>query len=204
VLLDLGTPGSVGSISSRSEADSRGIACDPSQPLPARSVILAKPNVVSGEEGGQHCTRQRKRSCNSTTDSSRCARFNPARPLLGWLVQSLSIRRSAAATRSRARSKSATVYCRGSSRLRFLRGPFAAFLAGITATSSFPVAIVPLCGYSAASAAMPCVSFGFRTQASSQLSTLKDFTNLPTPSVCAQSMPSSIISSSLKCFFSSS
>jgi hypothetical protein len=33
------------------------------------------------------------------------------------------------------------------------------------------------------------VSFGFNTQASSQLSTLKDFTNLPTPSVCEQSMP---------------
>ena len=59
-------------------------------------------------------------------------------------------------------------------------------------------------GYSAASTARPCVSFGFNTQASSQLNTLKDFTNLPTPSVCAQSMPSSIISSSLKCFFSSS
>jgi hypothetical protein len=35
-------------------------------------------------------------------------------------------RRCAAATRSRARSKSATVYCRDSGRVRFLRGPFAA------------------------------------------------------------------------------
>jgi hypothetical protein len=41
--------------------------------------------------------------------SSNCARSNPARPLFGLLVWSLSIRRSAAATRSRARSKSATV-----------------------------------------------------------------------------------------------
>jgi len=60
------------------------------------------------------------------TDSSRCALFNPARPLL--LMGSLSIRRSAAATRSRARSKSATVYCGGSGRVRFLRGRFAALL----------------------------------------------------------------------------
>ena len=56
------------------------------------------------------------------------ARFNPARPLLELLMGSLSIRRSAAATRSRARSKSATVYCRGSGRVRFLRGRFAALL----------------------------------------------------------------------------
>ena len=45
---------------------------------------------------------------------------NPARPLSGLLLRSLSIRRSAAATRSRARSRSATVYCRGSGRVRFL------------------------------------------------------------------------------------
>ena len=51
---------------------------------------------------------------NSMTDSSSCARSNPARPLLGLLLRSLSIRRSAAATRSRARSRSAMVYCRGS------------------------------------------------------------------------------------------
>src|SRR5262249_25546194 len=41
--------------------------------------------------------------------SSSCARSNPARSLSGLLVWSLSIRRSAASTRSRARSKSATV-----------------------------------------------------------------------------------------------
>src|SRR5215472_9404267 len=87
-------------------------------------------------------------------------------------------------------------------RARFFRVPSAALLAGMIALGCFPVAIVPLCGYSAASAARPCVSFGFNAQASPQLRTLKDFTNLPTPSVCAQSMPSSIISSSLKCFFS--
>ena len=51
------------------------------------------------------------------TDSSSCARFNPARPLLELHMGSLSIWRSAAATRSRARSKSATVYCRGSGRV---------------------------------------------------------------------------------------
>jgi TetR/AcrR family transcriptional repressor of nem operon len=43
-------------------------------------------------------------SGDSMTDSSSCARSNLARPLLGLLVRSLSIRRSAAATRSRARS----------------------------------------------------------------------------------------------------
>ena len=66
-------------------------------------------------------------SCNSTTDSSSCARSNPARPLFGVLLRSLS--NSALRRRypvSRARSKSATVYCRGSGRVRFLRGPFAA------------------------------------------------------------------------------
>jgi len=48
---------------------------------------------------------------------------------------SLSIRRFAAATRSRVRFKS--VYCRGSGRVRFLRGRFAALLPWM---SCFPVA----------------------------------------------------------------
>src|SRR4029077_19518164 len=81
--------------------------------------------------------RPRERSCDLMTDSSSCALFNPARPLLELLMGSLSIRRFAAATRSRARSKSATVYCRGSGRVRFLRGRFAALLPGM---SCFPVA----------------------------------------------------------------
>src|SRR4029078_1137253 len=54
--------------------------------------------------------------------------------------------------------------------------------------------------YSAASWAGPRVSFGLSSQASSQLNTFSDFTTLPTPSVCAQSKPSSMISSSLKWF----
>ena len=91
-----------------------------------------------------HSRRPRKRSCDSMTDSSSCARCNPARPLSGLLLGSLSIRRSAAATRSRARSRSATVYCRGSVRVRFLRGPFAALLARMATLSCFPVAIVTL------------------------------------------------------------
>jgi len=54
--------------------------------------------------------------------------------------------------------------------------------------------------YSAATRAVtPCVSLGLSSQASSQLSTLSDFTNLPTPSTSAQNRPSSMISSSLKC-----
>src|SRR5262249_51732068 len=57
--------------------------------------------------------------------------------------------------------------------------------------------------YCAASCAGPRVSFGLSAHASSQLNTFNDFTNLPTPSVCAQSKPSSMISSSLKCFESS-
>jgi hypothetical protein len=56
-------------------------------------------------------------------------------------VRSLSIRRSAAATRSRARSKSAMVYCRGFGRVRFLRGPFAVLLARMAALSCFPVPV---------------------------------------------------------------
>jgi len=67
-----------------------------------------------------------------------------AGPRLGLFVRSLSIRRSAAATRSRARSKSAMVYCRGFGRVRFLRGPFAALLARMAALSCFQVAIGPL------------------------------------------------------------
>ena len=39
--------------------------------------------------------RPRKRSCDSMTDSSSCARSSPARPRLGLFVRSLS-RRSAA------------------------------------------------------------------------------------------------------------
>ncbi len=52
-------------------------------------------------------------SLNSMTCSLSCARSKPACPLLGLFVRSLSIRRSAASTRSRARFRSATVYCRG-------------------------------------------------------------------------------------------
>jgi hypothetical protein len=88
-----------------------------------------------------HRWRQRKRSCDSMTDNSSWARFKPARPLSGLWLRSLSIRRSAAATRSRARSKSATVYWRGSGRARFFLGLFACFLARITALTWFPVAI---------------------------------------------------------------
>jgi hypothetical protein len=70
-----------------------------------------------------------KRNYDSITCSSNCARFNPARALLGLPVWSWSIRRSAAAIRSRARSRSATEYWRGSARVRFPRGPLDALLA---------------------------------------------------------------------------
>ena len=99
---------------------------------------------VGRARSSRHSRRPRKRSCDSMTDSSGCARSNPARPLLGLLLWSLSILRSAAATRSRARSKSATVYCRGSGRVRFLRGPFAAHLTRMAALSCLPIAIMPL------------------------------------------------------------
>ena len=66
----------------------------------------------------------------------------PRVPRWDRLLRSLSIRRSAAATRPRARSRSATVYCRGSGRVRSLRGPFADLLARMAALSCFPVAIV--------------------------------------------------------------
>ena len=85
-----------------------------------------------------------KRSCDSMMCSSSCARSNPARPLLGLLVWSLSIRRSAAATRFRARSRSATVYCRGPGRVRFPRDPFDALLARMAAVSFFAAAVWPL------------------------------------------------------------
>jgi hypothetical protein len=58
--------------------------------------------VSSPSSSSSSRVRPRKRSCDSMTDSWSCARSNPARPLLGLLLRSLSIRRSAAATRSRA------------------------------------------------------------------------------------------------------
>ena len=76
-----------------------------------------------------HSRRPRERSCQLDDGSSSCARFNPASPLVELLMGSLSIRRFAAATRSRGRTKSVTVHCRGSGRVRFLRGRFAALLA---------------------------------------------------------------------------
>ncbi len=57
--------------------------------------------------------------------------LQPRASLLGLLLRSLTIRRSAAATRFRARTG-------------FLRGPFATLLARMAALSCFPVAIVPL------------------------------------------------------------
>jgi hypothetical protein len=53
--------------------------------------------------------------------------------------------------------------------------------------------------YSAATCTGLILSLGLSSQASSQLSTLRDLTNLPTPSTSAQKRPSSMISSSLKC-----
>jgi hypothetical protein len=84
-----------------------------------------------------HSRRPRKRSCDSMMCSSNCARSNPARPLLGLLVWSFSIRRSAASTRSRARSNSATVYCRDCGGVRFPRGPFDALFAGMADLGCF-------------------------------------------------------------------
>jgi hypothetical protein len=62
-----------------------------------------------------------RRSCDSIACSSSRARFSPASPLFGLFVRSLSTRRSAASTRSCARSRSARVYWRGSGRMRFFR-----------------------------------------------------------------------------------
>ena len=84
-----------------------------------------------------HSRRPRKRSYDSMMCSSCCARSNPARALLGLRVWSLSIRRFAASTRSRARSKSATVYCRGCGGVRFPRGPFDALFAGMADLGCF-------------------------------------------------------------------
>ena len=91
-----------------------------------------------------HSRSLRDRNCDSMMCSANCARSNPARPQLGLFVRSFSIRRSAAATRSRARSRSAMVYRRGSDGVRFRRGPGDALLAGIGAFSCFAVAIWPL------------------------------------------------------------
>ena len=61
----------------------------------------------------------------------------PRVPRWDRLLRSLSIRRSAAATRPRARSRSATVYCRGSGWVGFLRGPCAVLLSRMVALSCF-------------------------------------------------------------------
>ena len=110
--------------------------------------IVARPAIDLCEEwvtgscrsGSVHSRRPRNRSCDSMMWSASCARFKPGRPLLEWPVYSLAIRRSAARTRSRARSKSVMLYCRGSGRVRFPRGPFAGLLARTTALSCFAVA----------------------------------------------------------------
>jgi hypothetical protein len=96
---------------------------------------LPKPPLlgISNQDQIYRPRRPRKRSCDSMTDNSGCALFKPARPLSGLWLRSLSIRLSAAATRSRARSKSAIVYRRGSGRARIFLGPFSSFLASITA-----------------------------------------------------------------------
>ena len=70
----------------------------------------------------RYSSRPRTRSCDSTSDNSSCARSSPALPLLGLFERSLSTRRSAASTRSRARSKSTKVYWRGLGGVRFFRG----------------------------------------------------------------------------------
>src|SRR5262249_4513044 len=95
----------------------------PSEQKPERSIDFRTTRLRF------HSRRARKRSCGSMSSSSICARSNPARALVGLLVWSLAIRRSAASTRSFARSKSTTVYCRGSGRVRFPRRRFDAFLA---------------------------------------------------------------------------
>ena len=109
-----------------------------------RNVRFSPNNGHWAVKGIHHSRRPRKRSCDSITDSSSSARFNPARPRLGLPLQSFSMRRSAAATRSRARCKSMTVYCRGSGRVRFFRGPLVVLGTSMAALSCFPVAIVPL------------------------------------------------------------
>jgi hypothetical protein len=94
---------------------------------------------------GPHNSRSpRKRSCASTIDNSRCARTSPERPRLGMFEHSLSLRRSAAATRSRARCRSARLYCRGFGRVCFLRVPFASLLARTAALCRFRVGNGPL------------------------------------------------------------
>ena len=57
--------------------------------------------------------------------------------------------------------------------------------------------------YSVVICAGAALSMGLSSQASSQLKTFSDLTNLPTPSTSAQNRPSSIISSSLKYLASS-
>ena len=70
----------------------------------------------------RHSIIPRRRRSDSMAYRSSCARCSPAHPLLALLVRSLSTRRYAASTRSRARSRSTRVYWRGSGRVRFFRG----------------------------------------------------------------------------------
>jgi hypothetical protein len=70
----------------------------------------------------RYTSRPRTFSCNSISCNSSRARSRPARPLLGLFERSFSMRRSAASTRSRARSRSNRVYRRGSDSIRFFRG----------------------------------------------------------------------------------
>ena len=83
-------------------------------------------------------------ACDSITDSSSCARSTPRAP--GWdcfcVVVDSALRRRYPV--SCALQVGNGVLPRGSGRVRFLRGPFAALLARMAALSCFPVAIVPL------------------------------------------------------------
>jgi len=110
---------------------------------PAWPMPRLPPNGSIPRLWRHHSRRPRKRSCDSMLCRSSCARSSPARPLLGLLVWSLSSRRSAASTRSRARCRSATVYCRGCCRVRFPRGPFDGLFAGMADLGCFIVAIWP-------------------------------------------------------------
>jgi hypothetical protein len=101
--------------------------------------MVRGPRVCSWNCWRHYSRRPRKRSCDSMMCSSSCARFNPARALFELLVCSFSIRRPAASTRSRARSKSTTVYCRDCGGVCFPRDPFETLFAKMAGLGCFTV-----------------------------------------------------------------
>ena len=119
------------------DGEFKSLAEIPPQRAPRAAHILIAPLVRCHAPATRRCGQQSTMIPNPRIS---CDQFRTPR-----IRRSLTTMwRCAAATRSRARSRSVTVYRRGFGRMRVLRGPFAALLTRMAALSCLPIAIVPL------------------------------------------------------------